>query len=228
MAEFTYALGQVAALEPFLSRERLDPYLKFCAQDRLRAFKLHEANRLLSQAIYGPLQKSELVLRNSLSLQLKVGLRTNTWYELAVFAEPESRQITKAKSYLGDACKTVTPPRMVAALSFGFWVGLLRSSYARTLWNTCLHRAFPANPSLKHKDAHDRFTAILRLRNRVAHHEPLIFRHRNLLQDVDRITEALSWIEPAAAQWSRAWLARKLRQPTKLPADWQPPCRCDQ
>ncbi|MBX3172463.1 MAG: hypothetical protein KF760_33980 [Candidatus Eremiobacteraeota bacterium] len=134
--------------------------------------------------------------------------------------------MNKAKSYLSDEGKTVTAPRMVAALSFGFWVGLLRSSYARTLWNTCLHKAFAANPSLKHKDAHDRFASILSLRNRVAHHEPIIFRHRDLLLDAERITEALGWIEPAAAQWCRDvarlevaaayGLARKLAAP--LPA----------
>jgi len=223
LALFTHSLPQVEALEPFLSKDRLEPYMKFGSRDKVRAFKLHEANRLLSQAIYGPLQYVELVLRNSLSRQLALGTKTDAWYDLPVFAEPECRQIAKAKSYLGDEGKSVTSPRMVAALSFGFWVGLLRGSYARTLWNPCLHKAFAANTSLKHKDAHDRFASILSLRNRVAHHEPILFRHRDLLLEVDRIAVALGWIEPAASEWCRAVallevaaayeLARKLTAP---------------
>jgi len=226
LAPFTHSLSQVEALEPLLSPDRLEPYLKFCARDKVRAFKLHEANRMLSQAIYGSLQYAELALRNSLSRQLALGLKADAWYDQQVFAEPERRQIIKAKNYLSEESKTVTPPRMVAVLSLGFWVGLLRGSYARTLWNPCLHKAFAANPSLKHKDAHDRFASILSLRNRVAHHEPIFFRHRDLLLEVDRIAEALGWIDPVAAQWCRdvarlevaaAYdLARKLAAP--LPA----------
>lgn len=216
MAVFNYSLAQVETLTPLLSKERLEPYLKFCGRDKVRAFKLHEANRILSQAVFGPLQYCELVLRNSLSCQLALGLGNPVWYDVAVFDEPERRQIAKAKKYVADEGKSVTPARVVASTSFGFWVGLLRGSYSRTLWNPCLHKAFAANRSLKHKDAHDRFTSILGLRNRVAHHEPILFRHRDLLQDVERIAEAMGWIETSAAHWCRDIAREEMEQAYNL------------
>ena len=175
--------------------------MNFTRNDKVKSVKLHEANRILSHSFFGSLQTVEIVLRNSMHSVLKVGLKQDNWYDIECFDEAERRQINKAKDYVTKELKTITPPRVVAAMSFGLWVGLMRAHYARPLWNPCLNKAFPANPSLKHKDAHERFTHLLTIRNRIAHHEPLVFRYRNLANDLAKLVEAVGWINTDASQW---------------------------
>jgi len=72
----------------------------------------------------------------------------------------------------------LTPGRVVAELSFGFWIGLVGKQYDHTLWVPHLHRAFPhakavtTSPSgekkiqkLKRSAIADWLDSIRRLRN---------------------------------------------------------------
>ncbi|WP_433168443.1 hypothetical protein [Kribbella sp. CA-247076] len=62
---------------------------------------------------------------------------------------------------------------MIAELTFGFWRFLSSSAHEKTVWVPFLHRAYPPGTDRK-RDVDSNVATLNRLRNRVAHHEPLI------------------------------------------------------
>lgn len=108
--------------------------------------------------------------------------------------------IQTAEQALVADSKTPTPGRMLAELNFGFWVTILVPKYEVSLWRPALRRAFPMRPKgTERKDIQKTLNAIRRLRNRVAHHEPIL--SRDLKVDYLAIIKILGWICPDTATW---------------------------
>ena len=101
------------------------------------------------------------------------------------------------------------PHRIVAALSFGFWVALLgpggrstggrKANYEMTLWRPALRCAFAHCDTLAHRQAHRSLYQLRALRKRIAHHEPIFA--RNLIADHERILDVSGWISPSTRTW---------------------------
>ena len=91
--------------------------------------------------------------------------------------------LQKAKSKLIFYRRPLTPGRVISELSFGFWTALCSRPYSQSLWIPYLHRAFPTR-DWDTGLLFARLEAIRKLRNRVAHHEPIL--NRNLDQDYTR------------------------------------------
>lgn len=79
------------------------------------------------------------------------------------------------------------PGKVIAELTFGFWRFLSSTAHEKTVWVGYLHRAFPPGTDRK-RDVDTKVATLNRLRNRVAHHEPLI--GENLSREVAKV-EAL-------------------------------------
>ena len=75
---------------------------------------------------------------------------------------------------IANAGGTGAPPgKIVAELMFGFWRYLSSAAHEKTLWVPALHRAFPPGTDRAlHVDGP--VGRLHELRNRVAHHEPLL------------------------------------------------------
>ncbi|MDF2096524.1 hypothetical protein [Aquibaculum arenosum] len=170
----------------------------------MAAIKLYVHNTILSEGFYTPLQGLEIALRNALHAQFSNRFGAD-WYDAAIkdIRHPQTTMIARAKTTLRRDRKPITPSGMVAELSFGFWVGLLGPDYEVPLWRRCCRHAFPYRP-LHHerKQVLGALNSVRRLRNRVAHHEPIL--HRNLETDHQTIINAASWICPHTAEWIRA------------------------
>jgi hypothetical protein len=84
-------------------------------------------------------------------------------------------------------------PAIVADLSAGFWVSQLSGSYEVTyVWRHNLPRIFPNEPKLDQMTAWQKSDAILRLRNRVAHHEPIYrLKLKEIHQDMQFLVAAM-------------------------------------
>jgi len=155
---FSYSPGIIQALETALSAERLTAYLRVTSGDRERALRLYLWNTEISAAFYGPLQGLEVALRNALHRELSRVFGTS-WYDapLMPLAPRAQDLIREAKAAIAHSRKPVIPPRVVAALSFGFWVSLLGPGpsglYEMRLWRPILHHAFP-HAKLPRKDVH--------------------------------------------------------------------------
>jgi hypothetical protein len=185
------------ALERTISRERLAKYLTASEGDILGAIAIYQENTLLSEAFYTPLQCVEIALRNVLNegMAARYG---DDWLKNGRAPLDSDALTTIAKLRIGPNDSTGT---IVAELSFGFWVSLLGPRYDATLWRDALCKVVrPSKGSRRRKDIHARFNAIRRLRNRVAHHEPIF--QKDLAACHAEIIEAISWLCAETAQWS--------------------------
>jgi hypothetical protein len=189
-----------------ISPPRFGEYLRSSGGDEMAALRLYLYNASVSAEFFRYLQLLEVGLRNALNRELasRYGL---LWYERHdINLSPQTLLLVeKAARVLRDQRKPASPGRIVAELSFGFWVKLLgpgwKNRYEHSLWIPALHKAFAgaradsALPSFTRKDIFQPIEALLLFRNRIAHHEPIYRRH--LSQDLNSIVRIATWIDPS-------------------------------
>lgn len=101
-----------------------------------------------------------------------------------------------------NAAKSVGHPPthgdVVAQLSFGFWRYLGSKAHEKRLWVPLLHRAFPPGTS-RRDDVDARLTRLNKVRNRVAHHEPLL--RVDLSGRVDDVVMLAALLDPEIGRY---------------------------
>lgn len=194
------------------SKPRLRPYLRAAGGDPQVAMRLYQWNLEASAALYVPLHCVELAVRNALHDCLVLKYRRPDWWALAPLEEGGQGLVAKArrtceKNERDRARKQrrrqrpISVDDVVTELTFGFWTTLLVSRYDRDFWVPTLHRAFPYYSG--RRDAlSDDLRALLRLRNRVMHHEPI--HEEDLEADHARIYRVLEALSPDLAKEVRA------------------------
>jgi Abi-like protein len=199
LARFSYA-----DLELTLSLEGVGGYLSWAGGDRARAIDLYTLNTRISESLYTPLQSLEISLRNRIHVVMTEALSDEGWFHQAgvLLNDRQPKQLAKAIEDLKGVNKTPTPGRTVAALSFGFWTAMFGPDY-EGLWRTTLHRiaAKPDGTGLRRKDFSGPLTPIRTIRNRIAHHEPIIM--WDLRKHHKKMVELTRWLSPAAGAWCR-------------------------
>jgi hypothetical protein len=201
---FSYSDEVIDALERTLSTDRVGKYAGLADNDKEQGLRLYVYNTRVSEAFYTPLQGLEVCLRNSINHEMVKAFQED-WYEdsVAPLQHPLTEMISKARESLKKDKKDVTPGRMVAELNFGFWVGIIGPRYENDLWRPALRHAFPKRPNThERKQVQNALNAVRRLRNRVAHHEPIL--HRNLNSDHALILQVVSWMCEETASWIKA------------------------
>ena len=190
-----------AEFEATLSLERFARYLEWRSGDHERALELYALNTQLSEALYTPLQILEITLRNRIHTVLTEA-RHEQWFGdegFLLLAHQQSR-ITEATEQIAGEGKDPTPGRIVAALTFSFWTTMLGGAY-ENLWQETLHAIARREDGkgLARKDFSRLLSPIRTLRNRVAHHEPIV--HWDLPKHYENILQLTRWLSPAAAGW---------------------------
>lgn len=201
MTTFDYTPTNLAELEIRLSSDRLQPYQKSVGGDNERAIRLYEQNTLLAESLYGILQGLEIALRNSIHVQLSAGFGRPDWWNVVQLKPEQAMMLRSAEESLQRAGKPLEASRIVAELSFGFWTGLTGPRYS-DLWRDHLVKIFPRRP-VQRNEVQIRLNSIRKLRNRIAHHEPILFSGK-LLRYINQIFDTLSWISPVTARWVRS------------------------
>lgn len=183
-------------------------------------------NVALCEALYPVLHHLEVALRNSLDAVIGANYPASTagasgpdglplagsWLDAipGVLGRWERVEIQSIKTKLGAAGKTVTPHRLIAGLSLGFWAGLFTRAYEmgpdssyvpgaarRTaLWPRHLRAVLPYLPRrfATRNHAYRTFKALADLRNQVFHHRPVWRLPLNALHV--STTEAIGWMSP--------------------------------
>jgi len=188
-----------ALLEHFLSSERLGTYLRMANNDRQKAADLYLENLNQCQIFHSRLHWLEIGLRNAMNRQLVVRYGQD-WFDdpRVLQGMIEQQQVEKAKDTLKKDTKPLRNADIVAALNFGLWVNLFNKPY-ENLWRMCLRKAFPNCPTtLTRKEFREKLHPILRLRNRIAHYEPIL-NHDLSIRRQD-IADVVHWIEPNMPQ----------------------------
>ena len=195
-------------IERFISRERLKRYLAATTQNLEDAVSLYEQNVAVSEMTFGLLHGLEVAIRNSMHDQLTAHYRTPRWYTVAPLSAYSQDKIRAAIRDAGGP--NASPGKVVAELMFGFWTDLAAQRYHWTLWQPCLGGAFPS-VKLARPIIHRRLEDIRWLRNRVAHHEPILTAAGSLYAghqrtiSFEQLAECGDWIAPALGGWVRGY-----------------------
>jgi hypothetical protein len=178
--------------------------------------RLYVWNAAVSAAFIESLSHLEVALRNGIHRQLTLRTgREDWWHSPMVLLTPEAADMVADAVHQASRRTASTSGHVVAALSFGFWVGLFSTGgsadYETRLWRPTLRLAFP-NYRGPRRPLHQRLVNMRLLRNRIAHHEPIHYRH--LAADYQRMLTILGWISTEFA----AWVDGRSRVPALLAA----------
>jgi hypothetical protein len=214
-----YSPAFLADLDRTMTRARLSRYLKATGGNVDEALQLYEKNVLLSEALFGFLHGLEVSVRNSLHVVFSKDLGIEDWYhngQLLPWPLPtaQSLKLTSAmQNMISDARfkagGAATVGKVIAELPFGFWTLLIGNRFD-DIWRQSLYKAFP-HARTRRQIIHWRLDGIRFLRNRIAHHEPILS-SRNLVYTghlnqptitLPELLECVSWVSPATADWLR-------------------------
>ncbi len=197
-------VGTAGAVQRHLSPARLSTYLTATGGDLDAAVDLYRWNAAVSAALWESIGHAEVVLRNAthdaLSARHAAKGRQGQWYD-----DPAHELDHHARDDVANAIRRTRagarPPagKVVAELSFGFWRYLLAKRYTALLW-PALRPAFPFLGGSDRRLLEAPVAKVHRLRNRVAHHEPVIAEdlaavHADILTTVGAVEPALrAWV----------------------------------
>ena len=193
----------LAAIQAAITPERLSTYRAHVGGDLDAAVRLYEWNASASAAFWLDIGHVEVLVRNAMHRQLSVWTISHHGHHRLcddpgrVLTPHHREDIATARRRLDRAGKQDDPGRIVAELGFGFWRYMLASHYDRTLWKPILSHSFPGQP--RRRPLYEKMTRLHRLRNSLAHHEPI---HRlplgQLLGDMMTVME---WLDPDLQSW---------------------------
>jgi len=146
-------------------------------------------NVQLSEAFYPALSLLEITLRNricnAIETLIKKDWLINELQTPQILGVKEHAKVVEAQKNIIQQGKKVTNDRLIAEMTFGFWIHLCTKAYKPKLWDKkgFFELVFPhyvQNSGLRQiapiqNDLRD----ILRLRNRVFHHEIIINGKKN-------------------------------------------------
>lgn len=103
--------------------------------------------------------------------------------------------ITQANKQIAGRHETITPSKVVAELTLGFWVSLLNSEYERLLWKD-LRRAFPYMPKhlRQRKNVSSPLNQFRMFRNRVFHNESICWNLSRVEDIHNEMVTMMGWI----------------------------------
>lgn len=187
-----------------LSPARFETYVQAAAGDEERALLLYRWNSRVAAAWMPDLALIEVTLRNAIHDTMTNGLGHPDWWNHLTLDIKTERNINEAVRRITTRHGRATPGHIVADLSLGDWVRLLGTGgrkhgiavdYVKTIWRPHLALRFPTAAS--RQDMHGRVEQLRLLRNRIAHHEPLL--KLNLFDHHQSAIELLSIISPVLA-----------------------------
>ncbi len=124
------------------------------------------------------------------------------WDDALLLIERQPGQREDAEEELRRENKDITPGRVVAALTFSFWTSMFAPEY-EDKWQKTLHQIAKRKDGkgLRRKDFSGPLWPIRTLRNRIAHHEPIL--PWNLPKHYGNMVQLIEWLSPDAATWCR-------------------------
>ena len=116
--------------EKVFSTKRMERYFSLYPGNEDRAILHYRCNLQLAEALYPSLSVLEVTLRNALCRELETMTRRADWY--ATFPSTPglsklNRYITQANKQIAGRHEPITPSKVTAELTLGFWVSLLNS-----------------------------------------------------------------------------------------------------
>lgn len=203
-----------SAFENVMSPKRMRRYLNACNGDKRKAQTLYRLNLRLSQEMFTVISCYEVALRNAIDKIMTASLG-NDWLRDAIqpggiFDNPlfsgTTRIMHKAYNELVSNGK-YSCSKMLSAMEFGIWKYMFSAPQYRATGRRLL-QVFPNKPKssavmqYNNQYIYNELDAVNRLRNRIAHHEPICFLHNRetistayLQNCYRRILTLFSWMD---------------------------------
>lgn len=192
------------AIRHALSPARLRTYER--AVGAPATLSLYAWNARVSAALLLPLHLCEVIMRNAIAeaIALRYGPRW-PWAEGFERSLPDPVKGLNPRRALRIARSGQTETdQVICELRFAFWQQMFTARHGKRLWQHRLPEVFPGLPenasignSLQH--LHRRLDSLRRLRNRIAHHEPIFT--RSLDEDYHCIHDLIACRCPVTAGW---------------------------
>jgi len=190
-------------LETHLSSPRMQRYLDDNQGDKLRAVDAYTHNLLISEALMPLLHVLEVSLRNGIHQRMTIHHGRADWYEVwrgnSLFRE-QYAYVTAAQRKLLSRQEVSTPDKLIAELSFGFWVSLFnRKVIMETSKPLLLTFTRCPKGQRRPEPIRAKLNKIRVLRNRCFHHEPLLWMPLHALHT--EAQDVIQWISPDLQFW---------------------------
>ncbi len=203
-------------LEKHFSPARLGRYRIAQHGNTIKAERDYASNILLSEAMAPMLNVLEIALRNGIHTHLSKRYNQTNWWDTWVDHSAfdwQNTEVVSAKKKLAKRHEQQTPDKVIAELAFGFWSSLFNKQFQSILWKDLrLVFARCPKPERQRHNISSALNQIRHLRNRVFHHEPLLWLTPTLLEQHATGVAVINWIDPQLGQW--------LTQHDRLLATW--------
>lgn len=203
-------------LERHFSPARLGRYRASCDGDEVLAVRAYIDSILLAEAMMPMLNVLEIALKNGVHRRLSISYARIDWWETWT-GNPtfsfQTSELANAKRKLLRRAEFPTPDKIVAELAFGFWSSLFNVQLQTMLWKE-LRLVFPRcpKPQRQRHNISSALNQVRELRNRVFHHEQLLWLTPSLIDMHGKGMEILGWLDPQLPEW--------LIRFDRLPAIW--------
>lgn len=162
------------------SAPRMEPYLIHSNGDLDLALDLFEWNTEISLQIWEIIALLEVALKNTLDYQLSRWAKREQCVKSWIYDEKNVLKglngqkgvyvsIQKTMKRLENQNIPISQDSVVAGLGLEFWVNLISKRYL-FVWPTLIY-GFPNLPQRNQLNVHETLQDILRIRNRIAHHD---------------------------------------------------------
>jgi hypothetical protein len=202
----------VAAVKVAISPARIATYetaVGMPPPESMAALDLYAWNASISGAMLIPLHVCEVTIRNAVATAIE-SVYGAEWPWSVGFERslPDPKQSFSPKRDLLSARNKYTATKatgkVIAELKFAFWQSIFTNRHDKRFWEPSLLAIFPNMDSAKtieqrRKMIYDDLEQLRRLRNRIAHHEPIF--SRVLADDYSKIVELVRFRCAMTAAW---------------------------
>ena len=200
--------SNVPAVCAVLSAPRMGTYLAAAGGDQTRAVELYGWNARISSALMLPAHFAEVSTRNAVddALTAKYG-SLGPWNATFEQSLPDSGgpAFNARRNLRSVRAVERSTGKVIAELKFVFWQTMFTARHDQRLWNRQIAALFPHadtdSPQQLRARIYDDLETIRRLRNRIAHHEPIFA--RDLADDLAKMVDLCRIRSAETARWVR-------------------------
>ena len=185
-------------IKRFISDKRFESY---------RDIEEYQENLIVSKQSYIPLSILEVSLRNSIDMLLSHKVGENWHMDESFLTRDGIFKVKQAVELLERRRENISKHKIIAELSFGFWVNLFKKPYDKKLRINDLKKIFPNLPPrniklINREKVYKELNHIRNFRNRIFHYEKVVGKD-NYHKVFEEINEILQYFDSEVYEFSR-------------------------
>lgn len=175
-------------------------------QHQDKALELYEWNAEVSSALLLPMHYFEVILRNAVHEAISLAYQEQWPWDGSFVSSVRSKVgwYQPKQDLRKNALRYSTTGKVIPEVKFAFWEQMFTASYDDALWKPHLGTVFPHLPLTSGvpsaaRSIHTHIEKVRRIRNRVAHHEPIF--SQNIPAVLDAIHMVSAYRSTSVGTW---------------------------